>query len=1015
MFYQASHFTINNSNFIAIGGDDINTIHKWLNAPNCSTNYATTANEKCLGTGEWIFDLDTYKIWESQPGILWIQGPGALAGSGKTFLIYMNQGNYRTTIYENLKKMNQSPVWYHYFDIRDNTESKTTYSGFLLSLVQQMGLSSESIHPALNTLYKSKPFEQLTHWELENTLETMIKDRNDMTIAVDALDECPKADRDKVLKWLTTFSNQLRIVVTSRSKPELVVQNLLEIRLGGPKSRIDKDIATYIELKIQDKPQFKGDIVGEIKDTLNKGAQGIYRWVDCQMMELQKCRRKRDVKEALKTLPATLTETYDQALGRLTEEEKKDVQHLLLWLLYAFEPLTRRKANEIWKIDLLEQKFDPDEMDLQVEEVIPSAFVTVGQDDIIQLAHASVKEYLISYRESKEMSDSLSINEHLAHDIMTQTTIIYLMQHQKASFDREGLVAYAVEYWLSHASKVEEFKVEGQNSTVGPLYYGALNELYGAAASFKGHTSTVKLLLENDVDVNAQGGHYGNALYVASYNGHEFIVELLLQNNADANAQGGYYGNALQVASLNGHNSTAKLLLENDADVNAQGGLFGNALQAASLKGNESIVKSLLENNADVNAQGGLFGNALQAASLKGNESIVKLLLENNADVNAQGGYYGNALQAASYTGHNIIVKLLLENDADVNAQGGPYGNALQAASCMDHEFIVRWLLENNADVNAQGGEYGTALYAASCEGHESLVQLLLENNADVNAQGGGYGYALLTASSNGYESIVKLLLENDADVNSQGGEYGIALQAASYMGHVNIVKLLLEHNADVNAQGSNYGNALQAASYKGHESIVKLLLENNANVNAQGGYYGNAVQAASYCGHEPIVKLLLENGIALQAASFKGHTSIVKMLLENDADMNAQGGPYGHALQAASFNGFVSIVKLLLEQDANVNAQGGYCGNALQAASLHGNESIVKLLLAHHADVNVQGRKYGHAVQAASYHGDQSIVKLLLEHDADVNAQGGYYGNALQAASYLGHQSHCEVAAGKC
>ncbi|KAJ3858686.1 hypothetical protein EV359DRAFT_51934 [Lentinula novae-zelandiae] len=212
-----------------------------------------------------------------------------------------------------------------------------------------------------------------------------------MTIAVDALDECKEADACKVLNWLTTSSYQLWIVVTSRSNPELVVQNLLQIQLGGPESRIDEDIASYIELKIHDQPRFKGDIIGEIKDTLNKGAQGIFRWVDCQMMQLQKWKRKRNVKEALKTLPATLTETYDQALESLTEEEKEDVQHLLLWLLYAFEPLTTRKVNEIWKINLLEQKFDPDEMELQVEKDIPSTLVTVGQNDIIQLAHASVK------------------------------------------------------------------------------------------------------------------------------------------------------------------------------------------------------------------------------------------------------------------------------------------------------------------------------------------------------------------------------------------------------------------------------------------------------------------------------------------------------------------------------------------------------------------------------------------------------------------------------------------------
>jgi ankyrin repeat protein len=36
------------------------------------------------------------------------------------------------------------------------------------------------------------------------------------------------------------------------------------------------------------------------------------------------------------------------------------------------------------------------------------------------------------------------------------------------------------------------------------------------------------------------------------------------------------------------------------------------------------------------------------------------------------------------------------------------------------------------------------------------------------------------------------------------------------------------------------YGNALQAASYTGHEAIAKLLLEQGADVNAQGGEYGH-------------------------------------------------------------------------------------------------------------------------------------------------------------------------------
>ena len=42
-----------------------------------------------------------------------------------------------------------------------------------------------------------------------------------------------------------------------------------------------------------------------------------------------------------------------------------------------------------------------------------------------------------------------------------------------------------------------------------------------------------KLLLDKGADVNAQGGHFDNALHVASYNGHEPVVRLLLDKGAE--------------------------------------------------------------------------------------------------------------------------------------------------------------------------------------------------------------------------------------------------------------------------------------------------------------------------------------------------------------------------------------------------------------------------------------------------------------------------------------------------
>ncbi|RMZ88772.1 hypothetical protein DV736_g3997, partial [Chaetothyriales sp. CBS 134916] len=401
-------------------------------------------------------------------------------------------------------------------------------------------------------------------------------------------------------------------------------------------------------------------------------------------------------------------------------------------------------------------------------------------------------------------------------------------------------------------------------------------------ASLLGLDSVLTYILSiSAVDVNTQGGYYGNALQAALANGHEKAVQILLDKGADINAQGGHYGNALQAALANGHEKAVQILLDKGADINAQGGHYGNALQAASANGHEKAVQILLDKGADVNAQGGFYGNALQAASANGHEKVVQILLDKGADVNAQGGRYGNALQAASANGHEKAVQILLDKGADVNAQGGFYGNALQAASANSHEKAVQILLDKGADVNAQGGYYGNALQAASFNSHEKAVQILLDKGADINAQGGCYGNALQAASFNSHEKAVQILLDKGADINAQGGCYGNALQAASFNSHEKAVQILLDKGADVNAQGGRYGNALQAASANGHEKAVQILLDKGADVNAQGGLYGNALQAALANGHEKVVQILLDKG----------------------ADVNAQGGLYGNALQAASFN----------------------------------------------------------------------------------------------------------------
>ncbi|KIK65835.1 hypothetical protein GYMLUDRAFT_949397 [Collybiopsis luxurians FD-317 M1] len=362
--------------------------------------------------------------------------------------------------------MNTDAIWYHYFDIRDNTGSKSTYRGFLLSLALQMGLESEGINPALHKLYKnSKGYQHPPIGELEEILEIIIKQRNAGYLFVDAMDEC-KEGVTKVMDWLSQFAQKLWIVVTSRHFADSrMKQRALEIVLSNEGHHIEKDMEMYLQSKIQSSEynfNLNETYWEHVVKTLKDGAHGQFRWAECQLNELTECIVSEDVKKVLTNLPKGLEDIYSQAVQKVRRgNQATKIHHLLLWLLFAYRPLYEDEVTEILSIDVQKQTAKNDiGMRMNLHAIVDSNLVIIGSNKVVQFAHASVKEFLINYQTSNQVKDMFEINELLAHDIIAQACMIYLMDIE----NREGktkrsehtaLLTYASHYWPVHAKCVE--------------------------------------------------------------------------------------------------------------------------------------------------------------------------------------------------------------------------------------------------------------------------------------------------------------------------------------------------------------------------------------------------------------------------------------------------------------------------------------------------------------------------------------------------------------------------------
>ncbi|KAF9232068.1 hypothetical protein BU15DRAFT_67789 [Melanogaster broomeanus] len=242
---------------------------EWLDGVDCTVKHESTREQRQRETGEWLFNEELYIQWrESSFGLLWLSGKGGFCRSGVIDSLSSGLADDET-------------LAYFYCDFR--TPRSTHTMEVLRSLTTQLLWNSKidwlSSFPELVIAQRAR-------------YRRAAKLHQRPVIVIDALDECE--DLSKLLDELGKLDKACRLFVTSRP-----LHSINRVFVGRPSISLNNrvDEVQNDMLKI-----LAHDLQVEIRDVLMEKADGVFRWVQCQLDRLNGCWSLGDLREVLDTL-----------------------------------------------------------------------------------------------------------------------------------------------------------------------------------------------------------------------------------------------------------------------------------------------------------------------------------------------------------------------------------------------------------------------------------------------------------------------------------------------------------------------------------------------------------------------------------------------------------------------------------------------------------------------------------------------------------------------------------------
>lgn len=436
-----------------------------------------------------------------------------------------------------------------------------------------------------------------------------------------------------------------------------------------------------------------------------------------------------------------------------------------------------------------------------------------------------------------------------------------------------------------------------------------------SAAVKKGDTQTVRVLLQQRVDVNALEIDGTTALHWAVHRDDLTTVDQLLRAGANVKARNRYGVTPLMLACINGNAAMIEKLLKAGADPNSANADGQTVLMTAARTGNPEAVKILLAHGANVNAKESYRGQTpLMWAAAQGHAATVRLLIEAGADLTVRSK--GNPAAVRAAVRPDVSQLAISSGTANPSGGGGTPGaaekesvgsagfTALLFAARAGHIEASRILIDAGANVNETVGDGTSVLVLAVMNGHYELAAMLVDKGADPNADAQGWTalhqlvwtrrpnlmrpvpFPLPSGTMTDLD-LVKALVARGANINARlkkepnDGNRNVLKRIgatpfllAAKAADVDMMRTLVAAGADPRLKTEERATPLMVAAgigiWRVGESVgsneealeaVKLAWELGNDVNAVDANGDTAMHGAVHRGANAIVQFLIEKG----------------------------------------------------------------------------------------------------------------------------------------------------------